>query len=104
MPDTIAEKGWQESYDKESDVYYVSFGTGEPSYAVEVDDILVIDIGLYSGLPTGYRILNMTQVRTHKIPRSEVKQKLSEALGSLDTPSMSDRETAVKRSLDKVLA
>jgi len=49
---------FDENYDEESDIYYVSFKTGEPSYAVEVDDFLLIEEGVFTGLPTGFRILN----------------------------------------------
>jgi len=31
---------FSEIYDQEDDIYYVSFKTGEPSFVVEVDDIL----------------------------------------------------------------
>ncbi len=105
MPENAAvtDRLWEEVYDHENDVYYLSFGTGEPSYCVEVDDSLLIEIGLYSGLPTGYRLLNKTKISTQPTPKAEVIKRISEVLGSLSTPTMSDRETAVKRSLDKVL-
>jgi hypothetical protein len=53
-------------YDKKGDVLYISFGTGEPSYCDNVDDILVIEYGIYSKLPTGIRILD---VNRHGIKR-----------------------------------
>jgi hypothetical protein len=103
LESTTADRVWEEVYDHENDVYYVSFGTGEPSYCLEVDDILLIEIGLYSGLPTGYRILNKTKISTQPTPKAEVIKRIGEVLGSLSAPTMSDRETAVKRSLDRVL-
>jgi hypothetical protein len=50
-----------EVYDQEEDIYYVTVMTGEPSYVVEVDDRLLIEVGLFTDLPTGFRILNYTK-------------------------------------------
>ncbi len=103
MPEDVVSQ-WDELYDREGDVYYVSFGTGEPSYCIEVDDMLVVEVGLFSQLPTGYRILNKSKIQTRTMTSAEVKNLLSAVLGSLHAPTMHDREAAVIRSLDKVLA
>lgn len=50
--------GFEEIYEQETDTYYVSFKTGEPSYAIEVDDILILEAGMFTNMPTGFRILN----------------------------------------------
>lgn len=55
---------FSERYDEEDDIYYVSFETGEPSYAEEIDDILIIERGMYTNMPTGFRVLNFRQ---HKV-------------------------------------
>ena len=44
-------------YDKEADVLYVTFGSDEPAYTKNVDDFLMLDIGWFSGLPQGFRII-----------------------------------------------
>jgi hypothetical protein len=45
-------------YDKESDVLYVRFfDDNEPTFVENVDDILLLEIGWFSGLPKGFRIL-----------------------------------------------
>ncbi len=54
---------FSETYDPEDDVYYISFGTGEPSYAEEIDDILLIELGIFTNMPTGFRILNFKKLR-----------------------------------------
>ncbi len=54
---------FSETYDQEDDVYYVTFKTGEPSYSVEVDDILLLEVGVFTNLPTGFRVLNF-----HNLP------------------------------------
>jgi hypothetical protein len=103
MPDQKAAE-MTELYDKENDVYYVTFKTGEPSYCVEVDDVLVLEVGMFSGLPTGFRILNMARHDTKGVPLEEVKKRLAHVLKNLAGPSRNDREEAVERKLEKVLA
>lgn len=56
-------------YDEDGDVLYISFGTGEPSYCDEVDDILLVERGIVTNAITGFRILD---VRHHKIKSVEV--------------------------------
>jgi hypothetical protein len=56
-------------YDESGDVLYVSFGTGEPSYCDEVDDILLVERGILTNSITGFRLLD---VRHHKIKSVEV--------------------------------
>jgi uncharacterized protein YuzE len=53
-----------ESYDTAADTLYVSFGTGEPSYAEEIDDVFVVEMGMFSHLPTGFRVINFSK---HKV-------------------------------------
>src|SRR5438034_8638575 len=74
MPESNVGSVIEELYDREGDVYYVNFGTGEPSYCVEVDDEIVVEVGLYSKLPTGYRLLNTSQLRTERRPVSDIKE------------------------------
>ena len=47
---------FSEIYNEEDDIYYVTFRTGEPSYCLEMDDRLLIEMGLFTNLPTGFRI------------------------------------------------
>ena|SRR5438128_3633780 len=48
-------------YDQETDVLHVTFGTGEPSFGEEIDDHLVLDIGIYTGTPTGFQVLHVKE-------------------------------------------
>jgi uncharacterized protein YuzE len=48
-------------FDEESDVLYISLNTGEPSFCEEIDDILLVEKGFYSGLVTGFRILDVKE-------------------------------------------
>lgn len=54
-----------EQYDKESDVYYVTVKTGEPSIIEEAnDDVFLVEKGIFTNLPTGFRILNYSKYAT----------------------------------------
>src|SRR2546426_179230 len=52
---------FSEHYDPESDIYYVTFKTGEPSCVMEVDDVLLVEVGMFTKMPTGFRILNFAK-------------------------------------------
>ena len=45
-------------YDSEADVLYVDLGIEELSISDEINEDLVVDVGLYSGVLTGFRILS----------------------------------------------
>lgn len=64
---------FSEYYDEEDDIYYVTFKTGEPSGIVELDDILLLEVGAFTGLPTGFRVLNYSR---HKIDCIQIATKL----------------------------
>lgn len=70
-----------ENYDPETDTMYVSFGTGEPSYAEELDDVLVLEMGVFSRLPTGFRIINFSKHKVAGVTVSvEIKKKLDNTI------------------------
>lgn len=98
---------FSETYDQENDTYYVTFKTGEPSYCLEVDDVWLLELGVFTNLPTGFRILNFhknTVARFELKPTltREVKKALEGSKRSL--PTIRQRASAVKQALDKVLA
>jgi len=69
-----------ESYDSEADTLYVSFDTGEPSYAEEIDDALVVEMGMSSHLPTGFRIINFSKHKEKEVlatVKKVIKQKFA---------------------------
>jgi hypothetical protein len=39
--------------------------TGEPSLVAEHDDKLLLEFGIFTGMPTGFRILNYTKNKSH---------------------------------------
>ena len=99
---------FQEQYDQESDVYYVSFQSGEPSIVSEHDDTLLIEIGMFSGLPTGVRILNYSK---HKDQANSLTQnmkiffqKMLEAAQKQGASDSLARENRISRFLEKEIA
>src|SRR5438046_1046439 len=57
----------QFDYDEQADVLHISFGTGEPSFSEEFDDLLVIEFGMYSRTPTGFQLLHVREVGIDKV-------------------------------------
>lgn len=96
---------FEEVYEQESDIYYVSFRTGEPSYAIELDDVLLLEVGMFTSMPTGFRILNFKKhsVGTVKILVKKVQKTVEEAKKEIMN-RFSDRGNMVTRNLEKVLA
>jgi len=95
---------FSEYYDEEDDIYYVTFKTGEPSGVLELDDILLLEVGAFTGLPTGFRILNYSK---HKIDGVEIAvKKAKEAMSTMKKgfPAMLDtRSKQVTRALQKTM-
>jgi hypothetical protein len=63
-PSVIDDAEISEQYDREDDIYYVTVKTGEPSVVTELDDKILFEAGIFTGMPTGFRILNYSK---HKV-------------------------------------
>lgn len=95
---------FSEYYDEEDDIYYVTFKTGEPSGVVEFDDVLLLEVGVFTGLPTGFRILNYSKHKIDSIEIVEKKVKAAMAEVKKDFPAiLSARSKQVTRALEKTL-
>ena len=44
-------------YDDEGEVLYVSFGIDEPSYCEHLNNFLLLELGMFTDQPTGFRII-----------------------------------------------
>jgi uncharacterized protein YuzE len=97
------ELGCSETYDRECDVYYVTFNTGEPSYTVEVDDVILLEVGLYSRLPTGFRILNFSKSDSKPVKLQVAKKLVGEAFAKL-SPPRAERKAVLEQALEKAFA
>ena len=98
---------FNEIYDHENDVYYVSFKTGEPSFAQELDDILLLEIGLFTKMPTGFRILNYSKhdVALIQLPlmMRKVKREMNSVCKQYST-IFKKREGQVEKALERTFA
>jgi len=75
------ETKFSQIYDSEDDIYYVSFETGEPSYAEEIDDDIVIEMGIFTNMPTGFRILNFKKLTaTIEVEMQHMRKKIQRAM------------------------
>lgn len=80
------------SYDKDADVFYIRFGADqEPTFVENFDDFLLLEIGWFSKLPKGFRILgpkyhNITPIRTTIV--KQIKKRLRQL--------MEERRRAIK--------
>jgi hypothetical protein len=52
-----------EHYDRIADVLYIDFGFDEPCYTEPIDGVVMVDIGWFSKLPRGLRVMSP---RAHK--------------------------------------
>lgn len=64
-------------YNEETDILTISLGTGEPSHSEEVDDILLVDRGYFSGQITGFQIMD---VKLHGIKEVQVGAFINKAI------------------------
>ena len=93
-----------EVYDEEDDVYYVSFKTAEPSYCQEIDDVLIIELGLFTNLPTGFRILNFSKNKVKQVEVAVLFKKIEKTLQGINPPRQQDRQIQVRKALQEVLS
>jgi len=70
-------------YDKESDVLYVNFGEEEPTYVENVDDLLLLEIGWFSGLPKGFRIIGLKYHKVSSLQMTMVVKRIKEQVRGL---------------------
>ena len=96
---------FDEYYNEEDDVYYVTFKTGEPSMVSEIDDTLLLEVGLFSNLPTGFRILNYKKQRIGAIGiiTKKVRKSLQSTLAHLPQTGRA-AEQRVERAIGRALA
>ncbi len=94
-----------ERYDQEEDIFYVTFKTGEPSWVLEHDDIILVEIGVYTGMPTGFRILDFTKNKQSAFERvgSLLKATAREAKINANK-GLQDRESYMREFLQKITA
>jgi uncharacterized protein YuzE len=79
-------------YDKESDVLYVHFGETEPTHVENIDDFLLLEIGWFSGLPRGFRIIGPKYHKVSAFKVTMVVKQIKDQVREL----MEERRRAIK--------
>ena len=87
------------SYDKEADVLYVSFGDDEPTYVENIDDLLLLEVGWFSGLPKGFRIMGPKYHNIKSVNMGMIIKQAKKQVRNL----MEERRKAIKQQ-EPVLA
>lgn len=91
----------QFDFDEAADVLHITLGTGEPSYCEEVDDIILVERGMFSHQITGFQIMDITLHGIKKVEviahiqkaAKKVKQQMRQRLEFSDRlPALIDRE------------
>lgn len=95
-------------YDKEADVLYVSFADDEPAYTKSIEDFLLLDIGWFSGLPKGFRILsprahNIKQINVVDLVTKQIKHVMKDRLKALKKEE-SEFDHIIRQELPELLA
>jgi len=70
-------------YDKESDVLYIRFGEQEPTHIENLDDFLLLEIGWFSGLPRGIRIIGPKYHKISSVQLTMVVQRIKKQVREL---------------------
>jgi len=70
----------QHHYDSETDILYISFVDDEPTYTESVDDILYLELGCFSGIPKGFRIMSPKARKLKKIDITTIVKHLKQVV------------------------
>ncbi|TET11244.1 hypothetical protein E3J84_03115 [Candidatus Aerophobetes bacterium] len=97
-------------YDEFGDVLYVTFGTGELSYCEEIDDFLLLELGIFSNLPTGFRLVGFKEkIRDTGIKniRLEIEARIEAYIRRQREPKrirkeISEREKTVRKAFEEL--
>jgi hypothetical protein len=97
-------------YDEFGDVLYITFGTGEPSYCEEIDDFLLLELGIFSNLPTGFRLIGFREKIKHiniKDARIKIEALIKARIRRERKPDrirkeISNREKTVRRAFEEL--
>jgi hypothetical protein len=93
-----------EQYDKDADIYYVTVLTGEPSIIAEHDDKLLVETGIFTGMPTGFRILGFSKNKPAVSGFRQAFKVLCKAAGLKRKDELKHRQQRIEAFLEKVEA
>jgi hypothetical protein len=102
---TVDDIETSEHYDQEDDIYYVTVKTGEPSIVVEHDDHLLIEMGIFTRMPTGFRILNYAKQKAPGGAFRDAFKQFCKNLGLRKIKSdLEKRHRRLDKSFEKAIA
>jgi len=81
------------SYDDEADVLYVSFGIDEPSYCKPLSTFLLLELGMFTNQPTGFRVIQ---------PRKRNIKNIAVTIEKRITKDLEQREKTIRKVLEEV--
>jgi hypothetical protein len=90
-----------ERYDQEDDIYYVTMKTGEPSLVEEVDDRLLVEFGIFTNMPTGFRILDYSKIKAKADAFKHNFKEACKAVGLRKLNKSADRHRQIERRIEK---
>ena len=86
-------------YGEESDVLFISFGTNEPSFTEEVDDLICVERGMFTSHITGFRVVG---IRHHRIKSIDVVIKKIDRLIERDRKQIEKECARAQKILPKL--
>ena len=89
-------------YDKDGDVLYITLGTGEPAYCEEVDDVVVIERGMFSNRIVGFQVLHLRDLNIREVNVSAFIQKALKKEEKAIDKDIRSRKEFIKRVPNKV--
>jgi uncharacterized protein YuzE len=63
-------------YDPDADILYIDFGSNEPCYTEDIDGIVMVDVGWFSKLPLGIKIISP---KAHKMEAVHLRMVIEDA-------------------------
>lgn len=101
--------GWSIRVDEDRDIVYVSTGHTEPSVSIEVDDCLVLEQGVFSGIATGFMLIEprssgFRELEVRAIAKKLVKRNQRNREQLLEKSALSEGAvTQAMKAVEKVL-
>lgn len=91
-------------YDEEADILYIDFGSDEPCFTEDLDGFLMIDIGWFSKLPRGLRVVSpkSLKVRSIKMVITQAEKQCKDLMKQ-QAKQIETSEPVLKDALNNVL-
>ena len=88
------------NYDDEADVLYVTFGTDEPSYCEPLSNFLLLELGIFTNQPTGFRVIQPCERNIRKIV-VRVEKVIHNRMRTMEK-ELHHREKVIKTTMNQI--